>query len=132
MTRQVLIASDFPAHGARGHAFNFVNKTNVHSFIHSVLPVIPKSNVVALARNNEFNSSNLNFKSLPKRKFEKEYKRPSSREANLSKMLLLTKVVPWCVAACLVCLTTTNADSGKYNESFETTCCDNNLFENLL
>lgn len=48
-------------------------------------------------------------------------------------MLLPTNVVRWCVAVCLVCLTTTNANSGKYlNESFETTCCDNNVFGNLL
>ena len=50
-------------------------------------------------------------------------------------MLLLTKakVVCWCAVACLVCLTTTNAVTGKYlDESFETTCCDNVLFENLL
>ena len=48
-------------------------------------------------------------------------------------MLLLTKILCWCVAVCLVCLTTANANSGKcLNESFETTCCDNNVFENLL
>ena len=47
--------------------------------------------------------------------------------------MLLTKVVCWCVAVCLVFLTATNANSGKYlNESFETTCWDNNVFENLL
>ena len=47
--------------------------------------------------------------------------------------MLLTKVECWCVAVCLVFLTATNANSGKYlNESFETTCWDNNVFENLL